>query len=570
MGAPLRLLLGLFVVAFFSTAPAAGQAARPNILLVLADDLGYSDLGCYGGEIRTPQLDALAEGGLRFSHFYTSSRCCPSRASLLTGLYPHQAGIGWFVGPGRGLAGYQGRLAERCLTLAEVLREAGYAAYASGKWHVNEPGPIARGFDEFYGFTHGYAVDCWDRSMMIRLPEGRTERQYADGEFYATDAITDHALDFLSLPREKDQPWFLYVAYQAPHFPLQAPTEVTETYVSTYERGWDTIRDERLDRMQQLGLVDRSTRLSPRGPIDRPDVARRHGSMTEDGRNPPWNALSPDRRADLARRMATYAAMVEIMDGNIGRLTGALRASGELDDTLVLFLSDNGACGEWDPFGFDLDAEDYRDHQPGHGINGGTPGKPNVLHRGEQLAAMGGPDSTLFSYGCGWANASNTPLRLYKQYAHEGGIRTPMIAHWPAGIADRGTLRSQTGHLMDVMATCLELAGASYPQQYQGHDILPLEGISLAAAFAGEPATQRTLVFEHMRNIAFREGDWKLVASSGLRSSGVREDVTWELYNLRDDPSEQRDLAGRHPERVQAMSEAFLDQARRTLVLPAP
>jgi len=567
----MRIIMAMLaVLTVVSTCFSAGGAhpARPNILIVLADDLGYSDLGCYGGEIRTPHLDALAADGVRFAACYNSSRCCPSRASLLTGLYPHQAGIGRFVVGGK-LPGYRGFLTERCVTLAEVLGGAGYGTYASGKWHVNEPGPIERGFQEFYGFVHGYGADSWAPGMMIRLPEGRPHRQYAEGAFYATDAITDHALDFLEIGRTKDRPWLLYVAYQAPHFPVQAPPELTEQYVKTYERGWDALRIERLQRQKKLGLLPADLKLPPRSPIDNARVAQRMGSMTADGRNPAWDSLSEKRRADLARRMAVYAAMVERMDTNIGRLVDSLREHGELDNTLVLFLSDNGACAEWEPFGFDMDPEKFRDPTPGHGVNGYTPPLPNRLHEGEELAALGGPGS-MFSYGSAWANLSNTPLWLYKHYAHEGGIRTPLIAHWPKPICGAGAIRSNVAHVMDVMATCVEVAGAEYPEQSNGRRVLPMEGRSLLPALRGEPDRPRTLLFEHERNAAIRAGDWKLVGQQILRGAGLRPDAQWELYNIAADPTEQHDLAAEKPELVEKLSRKFLDEARRTLILPAP
>ena len=291
--------------------------------------------------------------------------------------------------------------------------------------------------------------------------------------------------------------------------------------------------------------------------------------MTPDGKNPAWDSLAEDRRADLARRMAVYAAMVENMDQNIGRVVGDLRKRGELENTLILFLSDNGACAEWEPFGFDLDAADSTEGHAGKGINAYTPGKPNVLHRGEGLAAMGGPGS-LFSYGCAWANLSNTPLSHYKHYAHEGGVRSPMIAHWPAGITAKGEIREHVTHVMDVMPTVIELGDASYPTKDGGESMLPLEGRSMVPAFAGKPPQSRSLLFEHEHNIAWREGDWKLVGESGLGKDGLRRDVVWRLYKLDVDPAEQRDLAQEHPDRVEKMSRALLSEARRTLVLPAP
>lgn len=560
-----RNLLAIFALGcgVISTVSAA---ERPNFLVILADDLGFSDLGCYGGEILTPNLDALAENGLRFTQTYNSSRCCPSRASLLTGLYPHQAGIGRFVGNGK-LPGYRGHLTDRCVTLAEVLKPAGYGTYACGKWHVNDPGPIERGFDEFYGFVHGYAVDSWDPRMMVRLPEGRPERTYDSEEYFATDAITDHALDFLEIARKREHPWLLYVGYQAPHFPVQAPPELSKSYLKTYSEGWDVIRKQRLDRMKKLGLVQRETELPPRSPIDDFKVAERIGSMTEDGRNPAWSSLEKDRQADLAMRMAVYAAMVENMDQNIGRLVQDLKERGELENTLILFLSDNGACAEWEPYGFDLDASEYTGKKRGYGINGYTPGKPNILHQGDQLAEMGGPGS-LFSYGSAWANLCNTPLSLYKHYAHEGGIRTPMIAHWPAGIADRGKYRPHVSHVMDVMPTLVELGKAGYPKSDE--DVLPMEGRSLVSALAGEPEKPRTLIFEHERNIAIREGDWKLVGEGGLAKEDFRNQAEWRLYDLSNDMAEQTNLAEEHPDKVARLKKKLLEEAKRTLVLPAP
>jgi arylsulfatase A-like enzyme len=543
---------------------------RPNILIVLADDLGWSDLGCYGGEIRTPNLDALAGNGLRFTQTYNSARCVPSRASLLTGLYPHQAGLGWFTGsPQVDTPGHKGRLTDHCVTIAEVLKTAGYATLASGKWHVADPGPVARGFDEFYGFVHGYAIDSWNPDMMTRLPEGRPLRQYPKGEYYATTAITDHALDFLDGAREQEKPWLLYLGYQAPHFPLQAPADIVASYVPVYEKGWDVLRAERLERMKALGIHPERMDLPPRSPIDHLGAAKRVGSATVDGMNPAWDDLPPERRTDLAHRMAAFAAMVECMDTQIGRIVESLRESGELDNTLILFLSDNGACAEWEPFGFDMDPAQFRNPVPGHGININTMREPNILHEGDALAAMGGPDS-LFSYGSAWANLCNTPLWLYKHYAHEGGVRTPMIAHWPERIPDPGAWRDYLVHLMDFMPTVVELAGAEYPGRFNGHEILPMEGRSMLPAIAGTPDEPRTLIFEHERNAAIREGKWKLVGIDVLKGDGVRPAARWQLYDVENDPAEQFDLAGEYPEIAAQLLQKFMEEARRIMVLPAP
>jgi arylsulfatase A-like enzyme len=561
-------LLPTLAVACLALCQSAGRAGeadpRPNVLLILADDLGWSDLGCYGGEIETPAIDALAAGGLRFSQAYNSSRCCPSRASLLTGLYPHQAGIGRFVGRDTGLPGYRGRLNDNTATLAEVLSHAGYGTFMVGKWHLNEPGPTERGFDEFYGFVHGYGLDSWEPRMMARLPADRPQPAYEPGEYFATAAITDQALGFLEAARRQQRPWFLYVAYQAPHFPLQAPLELTETYVSTYEQGWDALRSDRLERIKRLGLMPASLRDSGRSPIANIALARRAGSATADGKNPAWESLDEARRCDLAQRMAVYAAMVENMDANIGRLIAGLQRSGEVDNTLILFLSDNGGCGEWEPFGFDLSPAKYADPEPGRGVDGNTTKEPNLLHEGDELKKLGGPGS-LFSYGSGWANLSNTPLRLYKHHAHEGGIRTPMIAHWPAGIRGKGGISRQVVHVIDVMPTLLEIAAAEYPPS-----VPPVEGRSLLATFQAAAPQPRSLLFEHERNAAIREGDWKLVGKGAFAKDGFRPGVTWELYNLADDPNELDNLAAAEPERVKTMTARLLAEAWRTHVLPSP
>ncbi len=534
---------------------------RPNIVVILADDLGYSDLSCYGGEINTPHLDGLAEGGVRFTQFYNSARCCPTRASLLTGLYPHQAGVGMMTGDaGEKYPGYRGTIQSHTVTLAEVLKAAGYRTAMSGKWHVGDKlSPVERGFDDFYGFVRGYAVDSFDPRMMIRLPEGKPRRSYQPGEYFATDAITDHALDFVAEARRTKQPWFLYVAYQAPHFPVQSRADDAAPYAKTYNQGWDKLRAARLTRMKRVGSIARNTPLTPRSKIHLPEVAKRLGSMTADGNNPPWDALDADRRADLAGRMKAYAGMVGGMDRNIGRLIAELKRSGELENTLILFLSDNGACAEWEPFGFDLNKSARV--MAGTGIGGPTPNMPNILHRGESLATLGDADS-LFSYGSAWANLSNTPWRLYKHYSHEGGISSPLIAHWPAGITARGEWRQQSGHLIDVMATLVDVAGATYPKTRAGVAVMPMEGVSLRPAFANKPQPRQSpLFFEHDGSRAVRDGRWKLVSM---------RDGKWELYDLETDRAELNDLVTKYPDKVKALAARWDEWARRTHVLPRP
>jgi arylsulfatase A-like enzyme len=573
-----RILTLLTALLLLPLSALHAAANKPNILIILADDLGWSDLGCYGGEIRTPNLDSLAAGGLRFTQFYTSTRCCPSRASLLTGLYPHQAGIGLMTSdqaakyPGAGdkgeaFPGYRGALNANCVTIAQVLKPTGYRTAAAGKWHVgNSEPPTKRGFDDFYGFVGGYGVDSWEPRMMKRLPEGRPQRSYQPGEFFATDAITDHALDFLADMRKAGAPWLLYVGYQAPHFPVQSKREDMTGYPEIYARGWDKIREQRLTKQKKIGLLPESTALTPRSKITHPVASRRLGSWTDDGNNPAWDSLPADRRADLAQRMAVFAGMVTGMDRNIGRLIADLRASGQLDNTLILFLSDNGACAEWEPFGFEM--LPTPNPVPGTGINQGTQALPNKLYRGDELATMGQAGS-FPSYGSGWANACNTPWRLYKHYGHEGGIGTPLIAHWPAAVGkdkDNGRFVREPAHLIDLMATCVDITGAKYPAEWIGKKILPMEGVSLRpllAASAGNPASlpPRLLAWEHEGNRAIREGQWKLVSLAT---------APWELYDMESDRVEMNDLAASQPERVKDMSAKWEVWAKRTNVLPRP
>lgn len=404
----MSVLLSLVMVLLITGCSTPRVAApKINLLVIVADDLGYSDLGCYGGEIATPQLDALAAGGVRLTRFYNAARCCPSRASVLTGQYPHRVGLGHMV-KDLGQPGYTGRLAPEARTMAQTLAPAGYRSFLSGKWHLGTDDPTQHGFEEFYG-TLTSARTFWNDAQFLRLPAGRKARAYVDGEFYSSDALTDHALDFIDLGRRTpERPWFVYLAYHAPHFPLHAPKEDIARYADRYHGGWDKLRAERFERMQRLGIIGAGATLSPGSP-------HWNWGANEPAANPAWDTLPPDRRADLARRMAIYAAMIDRMDQNIGRLVTNLRANGELDRTLIVFLSDNGACAEWDPSGFD-----------------GKSGPDNQLHRGADLERMGGPD-TYHSAGSGWANVSNTPWRLYKHYTHEGGIASPGIVHWPAG-----------------------------------------------------------------------------------------------------------------------------------------
>lgn len=513
-------------------APMEQAANRPNVLLILADDLGWSDLGCYGGEIQTPTLDALAEDGLRFTQFYNSARCCPSRAAILTGLHPHQAGFPLM----------DGSLPSNCVTLPEVLKDAGYGTYMVGKWHLGtKVGPTQRGFDEFYGMLGGFNTYWKEDPFQKRLPEGRSKRTYAPDTYYCTDAFGDYALDFLQLGKEPGKPWFMYLAFNAPHFPLHAPEEAIAKYETLYrEKGWDVIREERFARQKNLGVIPESVALTPRSVVPENWINRQTGWA--DKKNPAWDSLPADRQADLARRMAVYAATIEIMDRNIGRVVAHLKSTGEWDNTLVFFLSDNGACAEWDPFGFDaLDSP------------------KNILHTGDDLKTIGKPESYV-SYGSGWANACNTPWRLYKHYAQEGGVRTPLIVHWPAGIKTKpGGWTTQPGYITDFMPTLLDVCGAQYPDTRDDVPILPHQGVSMLPLLHGDRVAPRTLYVEHEGNRMVREGDWKLVAL---------HDKPWELYNLNEDPTEMHDLAANEPERVRKMSAGWETWAENCNVKP--
>jgi arylsulfatase len=545
------LLAVALALAACGTTTTAEDAAgsRPNVVLILADDLGYSDLGCYGGEIKTPNIDALAKDGARFTQVYNSARCCPSRASLMTGLYPTQAGIGDFTtrnpSPTRG-PGYLGRLNEQCATLAEVLKPAGYGCYYVGKWHMHhETGPIQRGFDEFYGYTFDHSHDQYDANYYVRLPAGRAKEIDPPAEqFYATDVFNDYAIEFMKQGRASGQPWFLFVGHSSPHFPVQAPAERADKYDEVYRRGWDVLRQERFERMKTLGLVDgEHWQLSPRSvvPVDRDDIANHYSGQE----NPAWDSLDQDRQHDLARRMAVFAAMVEGVDQGVGQIVDHLRKTNELENTLILFLSDNGACYEWGPFGFD-----------GRSRRGET-----ILRTGDDLRAIGGR-GTHQSYGSAWSNLGNTPFRLYKHFTHEGGISTPFIAHWPAGIGKPDQWIRDPAHVMDVMPTLIEATGASYPTKLKGNTITPLEGNSLIPAMKGDPIPERTIGFDHQAAHAIRQGNWKAVYSKRMP-----HELKWELYHLAQDRCEMNDLAEQQPARLKQMTADWDKWARRVGVI---
>jgi arylsulfatase len=498
---------------------AAKAAERPNIVVILADDVGYSDLGCYGSEIATPNIDRLASSGVRFTQFYNQARCCPSRAALLTGRYPHQVGIGAMIDDyakwireAANRPSYDDHLSTQSPTVAELLQKAGYRTLMSGKWHLGmRPAewPVTRGFDRSFALLPG-AMNYWGGPTMgPRAPMALDDQSWTppqDG-FFSTDAFTDRAIGFVEEAKGKGQPFFLYLAYNAAHWPLQAPPEDIEKYKGTYDAGWQAARQRRLSRMVELGVVPAGTAMAP---MDR-------------GRQKPWNQLSDDQRREWALRMSIYAAQVSRMDRDVGRLLERLDRLGVSENTLVLFLSDNGGAAE-DP------------------------------HRGEPGAALGSRDS-FWGYARPWASVSNTPWRLHKVTAYEGGISTPVIAYWPGGIpkSAHGRFAREPVHLLDLMPTFLVLAGVEYPATAERR----LEGQSILSMIrGGHGPAERTFCWEHEGNRAIRKGRWKLVTLGSSKEG-------WELYDIETDRAEFRNLASEKPEVVRQLSAEYDRWARR-------
>jgi arylsulfatase len=514
--------------------------ARPNVVLVLVDDMGFSDVGCYGGEIDTPNIDRLARAGVRFSQFYNTARCSPSRASLLTGLHPHQTGIGILTNDDRP-RGYAGTINERCVTLAEVLKAAGYATCLSGKWHLasemrvpNDAWPTRRGFDRFFGTLTG--CGSFFQPGTLTRGEENVEHEALDPDFYYTDRISDEACAFIRemCATRPDEPFFLYTAFTAPHWPLHAREEDVAKYRGAFDAGWDVLRERRMARLNELGILDDSASLSER-----------------DSSQPAWN--DAEYKQWQLRRMEVYAAQIDRMDKGVGRILAALEEGGALDDTLVIFLSDNGASDEALPlvklerFKGRLDILRVRTRD-GREVRIGN--EPHIAP---------GPEDTYASYGRAWANLSNTPFRYYKRWVHEGGIATPFIVHWPGGRLAAGRVVRAPFQLTDVMPTILEATGAGYPSRYKGREITPLEGRSLMPALRGKHSPDGTLYWEHTGNAAIRRGPWKLVRDYPQ---------PWELYDLSRDRAELRDLAAQHPELVVELALEWQAWADRVGVLP--
>lgn len=497
---------------------------KPNIILILADDMGYSDLSCYGSEISTPNIDKLASEGIRFTQFYNAARCCPTRASLLTGLYPHQVGMGKMVNsPGSKPEGpYQGYLNNQCVTIAEVLKQANYYTAASGKWHVGEERPhwpIDRGFDNYYGLVSG-AANYFDISR-TKLPNIKrhfaidsTEYMPPKEGFYMTNAITENAIKFVKKAASKDQPFFLYLPYTAPHWPLHALQEDIEKYKGTFMEGWDVLREERYQRMIEMGIIDKEWQKS-----DRNDEVSA------------WDSLSEEQKEKMDLLMSIYAAQIHRMDEGIGQLMTQLDESGMSDNTIVLFLSDNGASSEEGPWGRDF----WGNFWDGEAL----PGSADSYH----------------TYGGSWANHSNSPFKYYKKYVHEGGIATPFIVRWPDKLANKGGICQRPGHIIDIMTTICDIAEVDYPTTFKGNAITPMPGISFAPILKGEEQTYSEPIFwEHFGNRAVRDGDWKLVAI---------EEGQWELYNLLHDRAETINLIESEPEIASKLMKEYEEWAKK-------
>ncbi len=502
------------------------QVVKPNIILILADDMGYSDLGCYGSEIPTPHLDKLAENGLRFTQFYNTSRCCPSRASLLTGLFQHQAGVGLMANPPAnkdaskrfGTPGYLGHLNKECVTIAEALKGVGYQTYMTGKWHIgyhnSSDWPLQRGFDKYYGILSG--------ASSYFKPQGARGLTYMndslpapDTSYYTTDAFTDYAIQFIG-DQKKETPFFLYLAYTAPHWPLQAKESDIDRFKDKYQIGWDSLRRIRFENQKRLGLFDKNWE-----PFRDTTVRA-------------WEDLSPQQKEESAYRMAVYAAQVHSMDANIGRLINYLEKEGQLDNTLILFLSDNGGCSEYGEFGS---------------------GKFEDINNPDIWGAV--------SYGRAWANVSNVPLQDYKKFPGEGGIATSFIAHWPKVITEQaGKITDNKAYLIDLMPTILEASGAQYPDTSSyGLPTFPLEGNSLLPVLSkGEKTEHEYMYWEHVNRYAIRKGDWK--ATKG------RNQVEWELFDLSNDRMETHNLADENKELVEELSKKWEEWANAHQVLP--
>ena len=522
----------------------ADSTQRPNIIVILADDMGYSDIGCFGSEIRTPNLDSLGYNGLRFSQMYNSARCCPSRAALLTGLNPQQAGVGHMVA-NLGVPEYQGYLRENCVTIAESLKASGYSTFMSGKWHVggdydlsnpdswtpgtpDHPLPTQRGFDRYYGILTGagnfyFPKTLMDQDTLVPLDDL--------DDFYLTDAISDNAVKMVGEAANGDAPFFMYVGFTAPHWPLHALEEDIARYEGQYRRGWDYLRTSRHEELKSMGILDEKWDISPR-----------------DNSSHPWTTTSDRDWEDI--RMAVYAAQIDRLDQGVGRILDALRSRNMDGNTLIMFLSDNGGCAEFL-------AEDGSLPQPAR--YGGVNPDGTQVHVGNTPGLRPGGPQTFMSYDLPWANASNTPFRRFKRWTHEGGISMPFIMSWPDRITESGIVHSPA-HLIDIMPTCLDAASTNHPAERAGQPTLPLEGESMLTAIDNrEWSREQPIFWEHEGSRAVRQGRWKLVSAIGER---------WELYDMEQDRTELNDLYNRNLSKAHELEGLYAQWAERCGVLP--
>jgi len=549
----------------------------PNIILIMSDDMGYSDIGCYGSEIETPVLDGLAENGVRFSEFYNTARCCPTRASLLTGLYPAQTGMG-FMTSDEGQPGYRGEIGSQCVTIAEVLKSAGYRNYMTGKWHVARNlkdidslkynWPLQRGFDKFYGTIIG-AGSLWDPWTLTRGNEfisPLADPKYKpQGKWYYTDAISDNAVMYIEehLQESADQPFFMYVSYTAAHWPLHAPEDEIALHKGKYDDGFASIREKRYQKLIDLKLIDENWPMSEQ-------VAE-------------WDTMQ--NKEWHIRNMEVYAAMISRMDKGIGRIVDKLKSSGQLENTLILFLQDNGGCAEtlnWISRNNEFDElTDQPVYEPMRREELQTQMFPKQNREGFPVVAMGkkvmaGSDKTYHAYGPTWANVSNTPFRMYKHWVHEGGGSTHLIAHWPKKIKSKGEIRRQPGHLIDIMATVVDISGTDYPMEFNGNEIVPLPGKSLLGVLTSNQEIDRDAIyFEHEGNRGLRQGKWKLVSRAYPQAGKFRKSDEipmdqWALFNMEEDRTELNNLADEYPEMVKAMAEKWQKWAVETNTVPKP
>ena len=533
MGIPKNTLLGtLATISILYPGNSLGiqksgkNLKKPNIILILADDMGFSDIDCYGGEIHTPNINNLAKTGIRYSQFYNAARCCPTRASLMTGLYPHQAGMGWMTNADLGTPAYRGDLSKNAVTIAEVLRTAGYDTYMTGKWHLSstrkdnggviDNWPVQRGFNRYFGTVEG-------AGNYFNLPVYSNNKKYkAPENFYFTNALGDSSAMFIGdhFTKKNNEPMFMYVAFTAPHWPLQALEKDIEKYKGVYDAGWDAIRKQRLEKQVQIGLWTKVPAMTPR-----------------DESVPAWETLTADQKREFTRRMQIYAAQVDVLDQNVGKIVAELKKVGQFDNTVIFFLADNGGCAEY-------------------------------ITSGKSKDLFGNLEDTFESYRINWANVSNTPYRMYKHWVHQGGISTPLIVHWPNGIDKslNNIFIRDYGHITDIMATCVELSGARYPRTYNGHKIVPMQGTSLVKHFSNQKNGRGPIFWEHEANISMRDGKWKLVAKTPEDSTFSAKRL--ELYNIDEDPTELHDLAGIYPQKRDSLYKAWEKWAHYVKVYP--